>query len=102
MAMARAEMSPAAVPASTAGNEISRAHATIDQEISAKALAEELKTLTDALFQIAGVADGDQPQVSSIEEGNTSAQEDADLLAAGYCERPGDYIQDGLLHGCCR
>ena len=51
MAMARAEMSLAAVRASTAGNENSRAHATIDQEISAEALAEELKTLADAMFQ---------------------------------------------------
>ena len=53
MAVAMAEMSLAAVPASTAGNENSRAHATIDQEISVKAFAEELKTLTDALFQFA-------------------------------------------------
>ena len=42
--MARAEMSLAAVPASTAGNENSRVHATIDQE---------LKTLADAMFQFA-------------------------------------------------
>ena len=44
MAMARAEMSLAAVPASTAGNENSRVHTTIDQE---------LKTLADAMFQLA-------------------------------------------------
>ena len=42
--MTRAEMSLAAVPVSTAGNENSRVHATIDQE---------LKTLADAMFQFA-------------------------------------------------
>ena len=42
--MASAEMSLAAVPASTAGNENSRVHSTIHQE---------LKTLADAMFQFA-------------------------------------------------
>ena len=44
MAMTRAEMSLAAGPVSTAGNENSRVLATIDQE---------LKTLADAMFQFA-------------------------------------------------
>ena len=75
MARTRAEMSLVAVPVSTAGNENSRVHATINQE---------LKTLADAMFQFAE-ADGDQPQVSSIEKDNRSAQEDTDPINAGCC-----------------
>ena len=72
-------MSLAAVPASTAGNENSRVHTTIDQE---------LKTLADAMFQLA-------ERLTEISHKSLPLRMAIDLLKkiqnrldAGCCERP--------------